>query len=236
MNTDTKIARKGNHVNATRVGSMIEKGYRYKLVKLKPVSGWLEGKVYRFGCESMPTSEEIYTQLNLLPKPENLPRSKSGKKVRRHQNARVLIDVLNEIHRCYELGDLLPHSWREVADYLKKCSYDLDALPGLFDDASKSWTESEGLDPATITDSKETHSLQLMEMIEQDNWKKFLDYFGEDLSNIKNQTIEALEDCNMHCQILKIENPELASKLALGYHKKFRQFIAEVCAKLTINE
>jgi hypothetical protein len=73
-------------------------------------------------------------------------------------------------------------------------------------------------------------------MIEQDNWKKFLDYFGEDLSNIKNQTIEALEDCNMHCQILKIENPELASKLALGYHKKFRQFIAEVCAKLTINE
>ena len=132
MNTDTKTARNGNLIKATKVGQLVGKGYRQKLVKLTPLCDWLEGKVYIFGCKSLPTAREIYAQLNLLPEPENLPRSRSGKKVRRHQNARVLIQVLNEIHRCYELGDLLPYSWQEVVDYLQKCSYDLDALPGLF--------------------------------------------------------------------------------------------------------
>jgi hypothetical protein len=237
MNTEsTKLARKGNNVNATKVGKLVEKGYHQKLVKLTPLCDWLEGKVYTFGCKSLPTAREIYAQLNLLPEPGNLPRSRSGKKVRRHQNARPLISVLRELHRCYELGELLPYSWQEIANYLKKCSYDLDALPGLFNDENATYTEAEGLDPVTITDSKETHTLQVMKMIDRDNWQDFLGFFGEDLNDIKELTIDALERCNMYYNLLKMEDPQLASKLALGHHKKFRQFIAEICAKLTINE
>ena len=112
------------------MGQLVEKGHQ-KLVKLKPLCDWLEDKVYIFGCKSLPTAREIYAQLNLLPEPKDLPRSRSGKKVRRHQNARVLIEILNEIHRCYELGDLLPYTWQEVVDYLQKCSFDLNASSGI---------------------------------------------------------------------------------------------------------
>ena len=233
INTEsTKLARKGNNVNATKVGKLVEKGYHQKLVKLTPLCDWLEGKFYIFGCKSLPTAREIYAQLNLLPEPGNLPRSRSGKKVRRHQNARVLIQVLNEIHRCYELGDLLPYSWQEVVDYLQKCSYDLDALPGLFTQANDTWTEGEELDPATITDGDKGFTMQVMRCPDSENWEEFLGFFEEDLGDIESLMSQALGRANMFYKALQMEDPYLAERLAHGYLKKFRHHISKICTKV----
>ena len=46
-------------------------------------------------------------------------------------------------------------------------------LPGLFNQEDLSWTEADGLEPATVTDGKETYSMQVMRCPDSENWKDF---------------------------------------------------------------